>query len=225
MKLFKKALCLLLVIALSGTFTGCSCSLFTKSSDFDPSETSIFVKRDRTILAAEITDFDNSDFESPRYDEASLRSFVTETVSSYNQKTVGIEAVEASSSDTVIPVTLKSLTVANNKAELLLEFSTFNHFLDFYGTTEAVPVRDLIVGSVNDGIDSGLDFSGMASIEGISASYEKVTEQKEYTLVAVKGNIKLQTEGQIQFYSSGLRLVDDYTVEVTGEETYYVIFK
>ncbi len=189
------------------------CSLFGHS--YDPTTTGIYVSDDRTILSAEITDFDNSKYEEPRYSEDELRDFVEKTVDEYNQKQTDGEE----------KVSIEKLSVDDTTATLILKYAGAADYLEFNGVSEAVPIKNLIVGSVKDGIDSGVDFSGMLDFDGNPADAAAIKENTEYTLVLFKGNTELQCEGKIQFYSEGLKKTDDYTVTSSDEETSFVIFK
>lgn len=224
MKLGKRCAMGVLAVSMALGLTACG------SVKFEPTETSIFVTKDRQVVSAEIESFDNSAYaDSPRYQEADLKAFVEEAVTSYNQTASGFsyayaaDAKEAKVEGT-LPVSIESLTVQDNVATLLLDYKTADDYLAFNGTADTVPVKDLIIGTVKDGVDSGLDFSGMLNADGSAADVEKLTSSETYMLVAVTGTTVMKVEGDVKYMSAGVTLKDENTV-VTTEDTCYIIFK
>lgn len=200
------------------------------SVKFEPTETSIFVTKDRQVVSAEIESFDNSAYaDSPRYQEADLQAFVEEAVIAYNETASGLsyayaaDAKDAKVEDT-LPVAIESLTVQDSVATPILDYETADDYLSFNGTADTVPVKDLIIGTVKDGVDSGLDFSGMLNADGTAADVEELTASEKYMLVAVTGSTVMKVEGKVQYMSAGVTLQDENTV-VTTEDTCYIIFK
>lgn len=200
------------------------------SVKFEPKETSIFVTKDRGVVSAEIESFDNSAYaDNPRYKEEDLKAFVEETVIAYNQSASGLgyayakDAKDAKAEDT-LPVAIESLTVKDNVATLILDYNSADAYLAFNGSADSVPVKDLIIGTVRDGVNSGLDFSGMLNADGSAADLEKLTSSEKYMLVAVTGTTVMKVEGDVKYMSPGVTLKDENTV-VTTEDTCYIIFK
>ena len=200
-----------------------ACSLFGHS--YDPTQTGIYIASDKTITSAEITDFDNSDYETPRYDEDEALTFIQDTVKAYNKEKVNQEVYSSKDAETAIPVELDSFKVSDAVSTLLLKFASAQDYLDFFGTTDATPIKTLVVGTVADGISSGLDFAGMVDVEGQSAAADTIKAETEYTLVMVAGETEVQTEGKIVYYSSSLTKTDDYTVVSNSDDISFIIFK
>ncbi|MBQ9388483.1 MAG: hypothetical protein IJU01_07570 [Lachnospiraceae bacterium] len=199
----------LMIVSLS------ACSLFGHS--FSPERTGIYIADDRSIQSAEITDFDNSKYSEPRYKEDELKAFIDDAVDTYNK--------QKSSDGSEERVTVKELSVDETTAKLILEFMSAEDYLEFNGVSEAVPIKNLVVGSVQDGIDSGLEFADMLGSDGNPATADDIKKDADYTLVLFKGVTELQCEGKIVYYSASLQKSDDYTVISTEETTSFVIFK
>lgn len=221
MKLLKRMLALALAAACLFSLTGCS--LFSHS--YEPSGTGIYIASDRTVTSAEITSFDNSSFDTPRYIAADFRTYATDTVKAFNTDKAGIALTSASETEEALPVSIEKLEFDEDTVTLILKFQNFQYYLDFYGTTEAVPVRSLVVGSVADGISSGLDLTGLVDADGKTASAEDVKANTEYTLVMLTGETEVQCEGKIVYYSGTMRYVDKYTVVSSGSGPEFIIFK
>ncbi|MDD6395175.1 MAG: hypothetical protein PUB37_03210, partial [Firmicutes bacterium] len=185
----------------------------------------IFITKERGVVSAEFESFDNSPYgDSPRYQEDELKAFVEEAVSSYNKNCGAAEKAYIENKEDYLPVAVESLVVEDKVAKLILDFATADDYLQFNGTADVVPVKDLIIGTVKDGIDSGLDFSGMLNEKGEPADQEKLTSSEKYSLVAVTGNTVMKVEGKIKYVSEGVTIKDENTV-VTTEGTNYIIFK
>lgn len=194
------------------------------SVKFDPQENSIFVKEDRTVVSAEFVNIDNSEFETPRYDQAELQTFLEDTVKEYNQETCGQNFAYADDAEEDLRVSVDEFSVENNIAKAILNYASAEDYLSFNGTENEGCLKDLIIGSVQNGIDSGLDFSGMVNADGEEVSAEDVQDDAKYTLVAVTGSTRMVVDGKVRYVSSGVTVEDENTVVTSGDSTVYVIF-
>lgn len=221
MNLVKKLLTAALAAACLFSLTGCS--LFSHS--FDPKKTGIYIASDRSVTSAEFTSFDNSAFEKPRYVSSEFQTYAQDTVSAFNKEKAGLEFYSADDTKETLPAAIEKLEFEDETVKLILKFRGFQDYLDFYGTTDAVPVRSLVVGSVQDGISSGLSFESMKDADGNDASEEDIRANTDYTLVMISGDTEVQCEGKIVYCSAGVKLTDKYTAEVSGSGTEFIIFK
>ena len=227
MRSVRKRIAVAVLAALCLVLPGCSAKV-----TFEPTETSIFVQEDRHILGAEIEPFDNSAFDTPRYSDTELTAFVEDAVRAYNEEAAGLSFVRASEvedqKDVVLPVAINKLEVAEGTAVLILEYDSAATYLAFNGRTDDVPVQNLIVGSINDGINSGLAFENMVKVdEGVEAgdaAYEDITHNKQHNLVAINGDTIIKVSGEIVFMTKGMTLLDAYTVKTT-DGTNYIVYK
>lgn len=219
MKCGKRLIAGVFAAVLSLGLTACS------SVKFEPTETSIFIQKDRKVVSAEIESFDNSAYaDSPRYKEDELKAFVEDAVITYNSENGGAAKAYVEEKGEELPVAVESLTVADNTATLLLDFASADDYLLFNGTADAAPVKDLIIGTVQDGVNSGLDFSSMVNADGTDADLDKLTSSSKYSLVSVTGSTVMKVEGKVVYMSAGVTLKDEHTV-VTTDDTSYIIFK
>jgi len=224
-RLLLTALSVCMLVSMSG------CSLPGSSWEYVPKKSGIYILKDRSIIGAEVEDFDNSEFDTPRYSESELMTFVEDEVRDYNEEAAGLaycRTEELPDKKSALPISIKSLAVADGVATLQLEYAGYKDYLAFNGTTNAVPIQNLIIGTVSDGISSNLDFSDMVKVEkGKSqgaVSADEVRQNSKYTLVAVTGTTQIQVEGTICYISEALTLVDAHTVECENG-TQYIIFK
>ena len=202
------------------------CSLFNKV-EFDPAETSIFIKKNGHIVGAEISDFDNSSFETPRYDAAELQAFVESAVLEYNRAR-GLSYIRQSDiedKETVLPVSIEKLEVVDKTATVILDYASPTDYLSFNGTTYLVPIHNLVVGTVADGNVSGLTYGNMLKADGTAAAGTDISEKPKYFLAAVTGNSIVKVEGKVRYYSADLELKDENTVVSSGEDVHFIVFK
>ena len=224
----KRSLLLSLFLIFALLLCGC-----TKSTTFEPKESGIFVRRDRHVVGAEIESFDNSSFETPRYSDTELVSFVEDSVRKYNEETVNLPYVRAeeikdikSEEELVLPVSITLIDVSDKVATLLLDYEDSTHYLAFNGTSEAVSIQNLIVGTVKNGNDSNLTYSNMVKAEdGTDAMAVDIMDHDKYMLVAIQGDTLVTCEGEIIFMTKGMEKIDEFTVRTVPGETNYIVFK
>ena len=101
----KKLLIAALAAACLFSLTGCS--LFSHS--FDPKGTGIYIASDRSVTSAEITDFDNSAFDTPRYVASEFETYARDTVKAFNKEKAGVEAYSADDTDQKLPAAIEKL--------------------------------------------------------------------------------------------------------------------
>ena len=211
----------------------------TASTTFDPQESGIFIRRDRHVIGAEIESFDNSSFETPRYSDTELIAFVEDSVREYNEETADLPYVRAAEleeamkdakddedEEQVLPVAIERIDVVDSVATLLLDYADCTHYLAFNGTSEAVAIQNLIVGTVKNGNDSGLTYSNMVNAEdGTDAMAVDIMDNEKYMLVAVEGSTLVTCEGEIRYMTKGMEKIDAFTVRTVPGETNYIVFK
>lgn len=203
----------------------CALMLSIVGCGYDPDESGVYVSKDGKIISAEVTAFDNSDYETPRYDEVELQEYIQGEVKTYNTDKAHLAFYDQKDSDETLPVAIKKLKVEDGKAKLLLEFSDASNYLGFFGVTEAAYLKDLVVGTVSDGISSGVTFEGMLDSDGQNATAAEIKEDTDYLLVKVYGESNIEVDGKIVYYSKTMTKVDKHTVTASGIGTEYIIFK
>lgn len=219
MKAWKKVLSAAITGIMVLALAGCS------SVKFEPTESSIFVKKDKTVVSAEMVSVDNSEFDTPRYDENEMKTFLEERVKEYNKEACGQDFAYAKDTKEALNISIEEFKVENKVAAARLNYASSEDYLKFNGTEDSGSVKDLIIGTVADGISSGLDFSGMVNADGSAAGVEEIQKNTKYSLVAITGPARMMVEGKVRYMSSGVTLADESTVVTSGDETVYIIFK
>ena len=224
-----KRVLLISLLLMSALFL-CAC---TESTTFEPKESGIFIRRDRHVIGAEVESFDNSSFETPRYSDTELIAFVEDSVRDYNEKKADLPYVREeelkdvkSEEDLVLPVCIQLIDVSDKVATVMLDYADSANYLAFNGTSEAVAIQNLIVGTVKNGNDSNLTYSNMVKAEdGTDVMAADIMEYEKYMLAAVEGDTLVTCEGKIIFMTKGMELVDEFTVRTVPGETNYIVFK
>ncbi|MCJ7836227.1 hypothetical protein MUB23_12615 [Cuneatibacter sp. NSJ-177] len=219
MKAWKKVLSAAITGIMVLALAGCS------SVKFEPTESSIFVKKDKTVVSAEMVSVDNSEFDTPRYDENEMKTFLETAVKEYNKEACGQDFAYAKDTKEALNISIEEFKVENKVAAARLNYASSEDYLKFNGTEDSGSVKDLIIGTVADGISSGLDFSGMVNADGSAAGVEEIQKNTKYSLVAITGPARMMVEGKVRYMSSGVTLADESTVVTSGDETVYIIFK
>ena len=219
MKAWKKVLSAAITGIMVLALAGCS------SVKFEPTESSIFVKKDKTVVSAEMVSIDNSEFDTPRYDENEMKTFLESAVKEYNKEACGQDLAYAKDTKEALNISIEEFKVENKIASARLNYASSEDYLKFNGTEDSGSVKDLIIGTVADGISSDLDFSGMVNADGSAAGVEDIQKNTKYSLVAITGPARMMVEGKVRYMSSGVTLADENTVVTSGDETVYIIFK
>ncbi len=186
---------------------------------FEPQASSIFVRKDGTVVSADIEDFVGNN-----YSEAELKTYVEDAVKEYNSEHgAAAEAyVDEEDEEASLPVKIDSLTVEEGVASLLLGYEGCSDYLEFTG---------------NSGTESGVSrlefstvgetsFSGnFKNAKGEDVTLEGVTKKEKNPVVIVEGAVTVQVEGNVQYVSAGAALVDKHTVTAKAGEVTYIVFK
>ncbi len=179
--------------------------------DFEPTVTGIYVMRDGTIKTAEVTTFDNSGFDEPRYDEATLRAFVEEEISDYN-KAKDSESVK-----------LERITVQDKKATLIISYTSLNSFLEFQGNDFGV--TSISIMSVGDAAKEDFPLTEMKSVEGKTVSNSFAFKYEDAALVSISGKTNVTVSGELRCISADQSIAGPSTVRVNSETPVYIIFR
>ncbi|MCI8506703.1 MAG: hypothetical protein HFI67_11010 [Lachnospiraceae bacterium] len=186
---------------------------------FEPKVSSIYVKKDGTVVSADIEDFVGNN-----YSEAELKTYVEDAVKEYNSEHgAAAEAyVDEEDKDASLPVQIESLTVEEGVASLLLEYEKCGDYLEFTGTAGTEKGVDrLELSTVGE-----TDFSGnFQNAKGEDVTLEGVTKKEKNSVVIIEGAATIQVEGNVQYVSAGVSLVDKHTVATQAGSVSYIVFK
>lgn len=216
---------------LTASCVAAAAMLFTaacQSITFEPSETSIFIARDLSVTGAEFEILDNSAFPEERYTEEGLRNFIESEVSAYNREHFGRDsayAPEEKDEEVEEGIVIEEYSYDGKTAKLILHYPSCTDYTAFNDNPAEGGITDLIIGYVQNGIDSGLTFEHMVNKEGAAADPADVQKRTEDYLVAVTGGTLMKVEGTLQYVSSGASIVDENTVQTPPDSTTYIVFK
>ena len=186
------------------------------SAKFEPTGSSIYVKKDGTVISADIEDFSGSN-----YSEDELKAYVENAVKSYNSEK-GAASEAYADKNTSLPVAVDSLTVKDNTASLYLSYATCADYLEFTGT-----------GGMEDGI-SALEKATIAEMslsgnfknaKNENVTLDSVTKNSKYHVVRIEGPVTMQIEGKVAFVSAGVTIDSKNTVTTPEADVSYIVFK
>lgn len=144
---------MMILIVTVGILSGCSFEPNVKAN-------TIFVQKDKTILAASIETFDKN-----YYNQNDLKKYVEQQVESFKQ------------SHTTGNVKLKKITVKKQQAKLYMEYSDYKTYAAF---NEATFFIGTVATAKKAGYDFGLNFYDAAQAkEAIDPSTEQVQDTQE----------------------------------------------
>lgn len=205
---------LMAVFMVFAVLSGCG-----KKITFEPESSSIYVKKDGTVVSADIETFSGGN-----YNEDELKAYVEEAVKEYNSEH-GAEAsayVDEKDKDASLPVAVDSLEVKDEIASLFLNYATCADYLEFTGTA-----------GMEGGI-SALEKSTVAQMtldgtfqndKGEDAALDGVAKNEKYHVVKVEGPVTIQVEGTIKYVSTGVTINGKYTAVTPDTGVSYIIFK
>ena len=186
---------------------------------FEPTVSSIYVKKDGTVVSADIEDFVGNN-----YSEAELKTYVEDAVKEYKSEH-GAEAeayVDEEDKEASLPIQITSLTVEEGVASLLLAYEKCGDYLEFTGTSGTENgVSRLELSTVGETSLSG----NFQNAKGEDVTLEGVTKKEKNSVVIIEGAVTIQVEGKIQYVSAGATLIDKYTVATKAGDVTYIVFK
>ena len=204
---------LLIMTVVMTVFAGCG------KIKFEPETSSIYVKKDGTVISADMEPFEGSN-----YSEDELKTYVENAVKAYNSaKGAPAEAyADEKDKDTVLPVKVNSLKVDKGTASLFLEYAGCGDYLTFTGTagTEGGIYR-LELSTVGETTLEGT----FKNAKGEDVTLDGVTKKDSNPVVIVEGPVTMQVEGTIQFVSTGVTVDGKRTVTTPAGSVSYIVFK
>ena len=178
---------------------------------FEPGTTGIYLTRDGEIQSAEITDFDNSAFETPRYNIEDLKAFVDSRVKAYNDAK-GTKAIK-----------VESLAQKDQMAELILSYATIQDFMDFQGAEFGVRHLDLMT---RENAIRNYDIKNLADTEGNKVDILTALKARDAKVLIVSGKTHITINGNISYLSDNLILTGVNSVRCDSDQGYsYIIFR
>ncbi|MCI9487967.1 MAG: hypothetical protein HFI64_13595 [Lachnospiraceae bacterium] len=186
---------------------------------FEPQTSSIFVKKDGTVVSADMEDFIGNN-----YSETELKTYVEDAVKEYNSEHgAAAEAyVDEDDEEASLPVKINSLAVEEGVATLLLEYEKCSDYLEFTGNSGTENgVSRLELSTVSETSLSG----NFKNAKGEDVTLEGVAKKEKNSVVIVEGAVTVQVEGKVQYMSAGAALVDKHTVTAKAGEVTYIVFK
>lgn len=157
--------------------------------DFEPKTTGVFLTRSGEIRSAEVTPFDNSGFEEPRYDVEGLRSFVQETVDTYN------------TAKNSIAVSIHSLEVISGVASLVLSYDSLESFMDFQGSEFGI--KQLKLTNREDAIRN-YDIRNLVDTTGKHVDLLEAFRGEDILVLVISGKTSVTVNGNIYYLSQNL---------------------
>lgn len=215
---------LLVVLLLAAMTAGCARS---GSSEFNPVQSSIFIKQDGSILSAAV-----ERGEQDYYTQESLKNFVEGKVSGFNAAQGKENAAYNKEGAEKLPAAVVSCSLEPGQGDqvlkYVLEYSSPEMLLAFNGTirAEELTLASLATDSVENRLTKG-DLVGDTFVDakGQSVDSSKITSQSKLRVVVSEGPATIQTQGKVVYMTQGCTLQDDYTVTTPGEGVSYIVFK
>lgn len=194
------------------------CSGQSATAAFTPAETSLYITGEGTVTSATVETYEND-----YYSADELRAYAEEVLASFNIPD-GSAAEPAA--------TLRECTMENGTAKLLISFKDAGSYLEFseqYPDEESsVQIKKLDITTVSDGVTKGYiageTFTKLSGKEKQTAS-DEVMKQSKLHVAAVEGPALIQTEGKIQYISSGVTVEGENLVRTPDKGMSYIIFK
>ena len=194
--------------------TGCAGN--SESPSFAPTQSSLYITSEGTVTSATVETYDND-----YYSADELKSSVEEILTAFN---TSVNVADAA--------TINDCTMADGTAKLLIDFKDADSYLTFmeeYPDDEStIQIADLDITTVSDGIVKGYiagETFTKPSDSGKSISADEVMKQSKLYVAAIEGASLIQTDGAIQYISSGVSAVGANMVETPAGQVSYVVFK
>ena len=192
---------------------------------FEPTESSLYLRGDGSLKGAEITAFDNTTFGEERYSEEELKVFVEDAVKNYNSEAGSLSMAyssELEDKNQILPVSIESLTVEENVAELIIDYASCDDYLKFNAADDTITY--LSVTSAPVAVAGGVSLDGYVNAKGEPVDTAKARESEKYRLASVNGTTTVVVNGSIVGVL-GAEILDGHTARTTGGTPAYILFK
>lgn len=171
----------------------------------------LYVREDGTVQAAYIEEFGQD-----HYDVTELQNFMEEMVAGYNSEH-GENAV-----------VLEQVTEHEDQVYAILTYLDAATYVDFNDdeplSKEAyVPQLEVLTMSETTERYGTESFAQMKSNKSMVTAQE-VLNEKKHKVIAVTGPMRVETSGDIQYYTNG-RVINDRALEVSEGQTAVIIYK
>ena len=148
---------------------------------YDAETSTIFVEENGKIVSVDVETFDKND-----YSEKELKSYIQESIDSYN----------AQNADSVKK---KQLSVKNNVATLVLEFVDSNAYQEFCGT-------ELFQGTIAQAKEKGyafdVEFAEFTNGKVSLCEAEEILDKEDLKVIVIKSNTNIEVNGEILYVSA-----------------------
>jgi hypothetical protein len=201
------------------------CSFYT----FNPTVNSLFIKRDYTIVSAEIETLDNSAFDEERYSADSLRTFVEDEVKQYNKDTCGLELAYLDDlqdkKNTTLPVSIQEIKYEDSTAKLLLRYQDASAYLGFNDHPLDGGVTNIMIGRVSELLEKDIEFPKMEDTDGNAVEREELEINNNYYVVTITGSTHVHVEGEIEYVSPGVTVTQKHEADTPSDTESFIIFR
>ncbi len=208
----KKAGLTAFLLSLGLAAAGCS----PRTSAFPPKQNGIYVTRSGQVYTSIVENYDPSD---TGYSAEELRAMAEEELAEYNRQ-------YGAGGDAAL-VSVAECMVAEGKASIVYQYAgpeDLCRFTDISQDTKNHPENLMVTTNSANLAEEGISGTWTDARKNQVASLETVTKKKDLPMVVVSGDVTVQTEGRILYYSGSVNLKDEYTAQVT-EGTAYIVFR
>ena len=210
-----------LAAALGGVLI-CGCSGRAPSGEFNPSESSIYIKEDGSVSSASVEKTDQD-----YYSAEDLTAFVQGKVDEFNgQQSAGADSQGEG------PVSVASCTVETGEGlslvKCILNYDSPETLLAFNQEIRnpEIAFTELATDSVSViSQEEAFGQTAFTDSSGKAAELSKVTGKGDLRAVRLNGAGLVQTEGDILYMSQGCVLEEETVVRTPGEGVSYIIFQ
>lgn len=183
------------ILSLALTMIICVGVLFGCGANYDAEKSTVYVQKKGKIVSTDVEEFD-----SAVYSEAELKTYIEETIDSYN---------DANGSG---KVKLQNLTVEDGKATLTIEYASADDYTNFNGI-------QLFTGTIAEALAAGYTFDGdfacITDGQATESSLSEFKNQDGYKVCIIKANTNLTVPGDVKYASvDNVSLVDKKTVSI-----------
>jgi hypothetical protein len=178
----------LAVLLCIGMLCGCGAS-------YAADESTVFVLKDGSVVTTDVEEFDED-----TYDEDSLKSYVDEAISAYNEE-IGEKTVKR-----------KSLSVKDGKATLTIAYDSAADYTNFTGIS-------LFAGSVAEALAAGYSFDDtfvkVQNGDFAACDTSDFLNEAGYKVVIIRGNARVQVKGTVAYVTTtNTTYIDAKTIKV-----------
>ncbi|CVI65496.1 hypothetical protein NDGK_00221 [Clostridiales bacterium CHKCI001] len=187
--------------------------------EYQPTQSGVFIKLDKSLEGAYIEAFDNEN-----YNIEDLEKMGQEEVQTYNKEQANLEFYSSEQTENILPISLDSVKKEGDNVVVRMSYQTAEDYSTFNADDIALAGGSTIY--TENLSDTTIDLIGeFVTVTGETATIEEIMSHGDYQLVYVNYEADITVEGEVAYVSTNVNCNSKNNVNTPAGQDAYIIFK